>query len=302
MKDDLIGWKGCFTAVITPFKENGELDRAAFCRNLEILVEEGLDGAVIAGCTGESWLLSDEEKKELFQLSVDQIKGRITVIGGMSQITAEATIPLCQYAQKLGMDGVMLLAPPMVGPNEREIYTYFETISDAVDVPILLYNNPRRQGVDLLPEMISQLVKIKNIVAIKEASKDFMRVSEIIRVVGDRVRVFAGHSSMQGVQSVIMGASGWVGSIDTQILGREAMEMYDLVEKGNVEKARKIQFRCIALEQGMKGKQAGTFPAGLKYAMNLVNRPGGFPRKPILPLADQEKKYVEGVLRQLDLL
>jgi len=220
----------------------------------------------------------------------------------MSQITAEATIPLCQYAQKLGMDGVMLLAPPMVGPNEREIYTYFETISDAVDVPILLYNNPRRQGVDLLPEMISQLVKIKNIVAIKEASKDFMRVSEIIRVVGDRVRVFAGHSSMQGVQSVIMGASGWVGSIDTQILGREAMEMYDLVEKGNVEKARKIQFRCIALEQGMKGKQAGTFPAGLKYAMNLVNRPGGFPRKPILPLADQEKKYVEGVLRQLDLL
>jgi len=302
MKKNLNSWKGCFTAVITPFKKNGDLDRKAFCRNLELLVEEGLDGVVIAGCTGESWLLSDEEKKELFRLSVDQIKGRMTVIGGASQITAEATIPLCQYAKKVGMDGVMILAPPMVHPNAREIYTYFETISDAVDMPILLYNNPRRQGVDLVPEIIRHLVRIKNIVAIKEASKDFMRVSEVIRLVGNKVRVFAGHSSMQGVQAVVMGAVGWVGSLDTQILGKEAIDMYDLVEKGEIEKAIKIQYKCIALEQGMKGKQAGTFPAGLKYAMNLRNRPGGYPRKPILPLTEQEKQYVKSLLRQLNLL
>jgi len=302
MRKRKIDWKGCFTAVITPFKENGELDKEAFCRNIELLIEEGLDGAVVAGCTGESWLLTNDEKKELFCLSVDLAQKRIPVIGGTGGITAEETIALSQAAQKAGVDGVMVLPPPMLHLSERELYTFFKSVSDSIDIPILVYNNPYRQGVDLPPEFISKIADLDNIVAVKEASKDFARVPEVIRVAGDRLKVFAGHSSMQGVPAVLMGASGWVGSMDTQLLGKEAMDMYDLLEKGNVEEARKIQYRCIAVEQGMKGKKIGTFPAGLKYAMNLRGRPGGYPRKPILPLTDEEKKSVETLLRQHNLI
>lgn len=302
MRKKTVDWKGCFTAVVTPFKENGDLDKEAFCQNIELLIKEGLDGVVVAGCTGESWLLTNDEKRELFQLSVDLAKTKIPVIAGTGGITAEETIYLSLTAKKIGLDGIMVLPPPMLHLSEREHFVFFKSVSDSVDIPILVYNNPYRQAVDLLPEFISKIADLDNIVAVKESSKDFARVAEVIRVAGDRLRVFAGHSSMQGVPAVLMGASGWVGSMDTQLLGQEAMDMYDLLEKGDIEKAKKIQYRCIALEQGMKGKKIGTFPAGLKFAMNLRGRPGGYPRKPILPLTDEEKKSVENLLRQHNLL
>ena len=90
--------EGCFTAVVTPFKENGDIDKDAFCQNIELLIQEGLDGAIVSGCTGEHWALTDIEKKELFELCVEQAKGRIAVLGGTGQITAEATIKLSRYA------------------------------------------------------------------------------------------------------------------------------------------------------------------------------------------------------------
>ncbi len=295
-------WEGCFTAVITPFKENGNLDREAFCENIELLVQEGLNGAVVSGCTGEHWALTDDEKKELFELCVEQAKGRITVLGGASQVTAEATVKLCQYAKDAGMDGVMVLPPPIALPGEREILTFFETISDSVDMPILVYNNPRRQGVDISPALLNKLADISNVVAIKESSKDFSRVSEVIHQVGNKIRVFGGHSSVQGLPIIVMGAVGWVGSLDTQLIGRDAIRMFELAKQGKIEEARRIQYLCLAAESGLDGKRGGTFPASLKYAMNLRNRPGGYPRKPILPPTEEQKEHIKTVLFQLNLI
>lgn len=295
-------WEGCFTAIVTPFKENGELDREAFCENIELLIQEGVDGVIASGCTGEHWALSEEEKKELYKLTVDQAKGRITVIGGASQLTAEDTVKFCRYAQETGMDGVMILPPHMVVPNEREIFTFFETISNSVNIPILLYNNPRRQAVDMSPRLISKLANIANVAAVKESSKDFARVSDLVRIVGDKIRVFGGHSSVQGVSIVVMGAVGWVGSLDTQLIGRDAVRMYELTKKGEIESARKIQYLCLAAEEGLDGSRSGTFPASLKYAMNLRNRPGGYPRKPILPPTEEQKQHIKTVLQQLNLI
>jgi 4-hydroxy-tetrahydrodipicolinate synthase len=295
-------WKGCITAVVTPFKENGELDREAFCENIELLINEGGDGVIVSGCTGESWAMSDEEKKEIFNLAVAQAKGRITVIGGTGEITPHHTIKLTKYAKEAGMDGVMILPPARVLPNDREIIAYYQAVSDGVDMPILLYNIPKRQGVDLTPDLASRLADIENIAAIKESSNDYIRVLEDIRLSGDRLRVFTGSSAERGVPSIAMGAVGWVASIDPQIMGKEAIEMFSLVEQGEMEKARQIQYRCLALQKGLRGGQAGTFPAFIKYAMNLRNRPGGYPRKPILPLTEQEKQNVQTVLGQLDLL
>jgi 4-hydroxy-tetrahydrodipicolinate synthase len=295
-------WEGCFTAVVTPFKENGDLDRDAFCENIELLITEGGHGVIVSGCTGESWALSDEEKKELFNLTVAQAKGRVTVIGGTGEITPNHTIKLTQYAQEAGMDGVMITAPARVIPNDREIITYYQAVSDAVGMPILVYNIPKRQGVDLTPELVSRLADIKNVAAIKESSNDYIRVLEDIRLAADRIRVFTGHSAERGVPAIAMGAVGWVGSNDTQIMGKEAIDMFNLAKQGELEKARETQYRCITLDKGLRGGQAGTFPAFLKYAMNLRNRPGGYPRKPVCPPTEEQKNHIRGVLHELDLL
>jgi len=302
MTTDSREWKGCFCAVVTPFKENGELDREAFCKNIELLITEGIHGVIVSGCTGESWALLDGEKREIFKLAVDQAKGRITVIGGTGEITTKKTIKISNYAKEAGMDGVMILPPARIIPNSREIIAHYQAVSDAVDIPILLYNIPKRQGVDLFPELVNKLADIKNVVAIKESSNDYMRVLDDIRLSGNKIRVFTGHSALRGVPSVLMGAVGWVSSVEAQIMGKEAIEIFNLVEKGELEKAKRIQYRCITLDRGLGSGQAGPFPAYLKYAMNLRNRPGGYPRKPRLPLTKQEKEYVQLVLHQLNLL
>ena len=297
---DLTKWRGCFTAVVTPFKENGEIDKEAFCKNIELLIEEGINGVIVSGCTGESWALTYEEIRELFELGIKQSNGKIILIGGTGgQISAEKTIKLCQYANELGMDGVMILPPPIVIPNNREIFAFFESIGNSVDIPILLYNNPRRQIADLTPELIIKLADIKNVVAIKESSKDFHRVMEVLRLVGTKIRVFSGHSALHGVPAILMGAAGWVGSSDTQVMGKEAIQMFSYAEKGDIDKARQIQFRCISLAKGLA---VGSGTASLKYAMKLRKRPGGYPRKPILPLTEQEEQHVRTSLLELSLI
>jgi len=200
------------------------------------------------------------------------------------------------------MDGVMILPPAPVIPSQHEIFTFFETVANSVDIPILLYNNPKRQAVDISPELVVELADIKNVVAVKESSGDFLRVLEVIRVAGHKIRVFTGKSALRGVPAVIMGAVGWVGSADTQVMGREAVEMYSLAERGEIEKAREIQYRCITLDKGLGKIREGTDHAILKYAMNLRKRPGGYPRRPILPITEQEKQLVQALLRQLNLI
>jgi len=302
MGEEIKGWKGCFCAIITPFKKDGEVDRELFCKNIELLIDEGIDGIIVSGCTGESWTLSDEEKKELFELSVKQAKERIVVIGGTGALTAEHTIKLSQYAKTAGMDGIMVSAPGMIRLSEREIFTFYQDISNAVNIPILVYNVPKRQCVDINANLLSKLADIKNVFGVKESSDDYMRVLEDIRTCGDRLKVFTGHSAVRGVPSVLMGAVGWVSSVETQILGKEAISMFNLISEGKIEEAKRIQYRCIELDEGLRGRSVGTFPSFLKYAMNLVNRPGGYPRKPILPLTSEQGKYVELLLRKMNLL
>jgi 4-hydroxy-tetrahydrodipicolinate synthase len=201
------------------------------------------------------------------------------------------------------MDGVMILPPARrVIATEREILAYYQSISDSVDMPILLYNIVNRQGVDLKPELVSRLADIKNVAAIKESSDDYMRVLEDIRLAGDRIRVFSGHSACRGVPSIVMGAVGWVASTDPQIMGKEAIDMYAHTRSGDLEKARAIQYRCLALDDGLRGGVCGSFPAFVKYAMNLRGRPGGFTRKPILSLSEEQQKHVQTVLKELELL
>jgi 4-hydroxy-tetrahydrodipicolinate synthase len=299
MNNGKVDWRGSYVAVVTPFLDSAEIDEPAFRENIEFLLDQGADGIVVSGCTGESWALSAEERLSLFRIAVETVRGRAPVIAGTGSVPTQAVIDLSVAAKAAGVAGIMVLTPYYCMAGPREVMEHYRAVSDQVKHPILLYNIPRRTGFNLTPEFLVDLVKVEWIAAIKESSNDFIQTESTIQAVGDQIQVFTGHSAERAVPALLMGAKGYVSSMESQIMGREAVEMYDLVEAGQLDEARRVQHRTLLLDQRMR--QAGTFPANLKAGMNLLGRRGGVPRRPLLPLTPDETARVKAVLESLDI-
>lgn len=299
MNNGKCDWQGNFVAVVTPFGETGEIDEAAFSENIGLLVSEGAEGIIVSGCTGEAWALAPDERVALFRRALRTVDGAVPVIAGTGDLVTRDVIELSLAAKNAGVQGIMVLPPYYCLPKAREIVEHYRQISDAVRLPILLYNIPKRTGVDLTSELLQQLVQIEYVAAIKESGDNFVRVEELVRAFGDVIQVFTGHSAERGVPAVLMGARGWVSSLESQILGAEAVQMYDAVRNGRLEEARQTQLKCLALEAAVR--RYGTFPANVKAAMNLVGRPGGSPRAPLLSLTNADLDQLTAALEELDL-
>jgi 4-hydroxy-tetrahydrodipicolinate synthase len=296
-----VNWKGCFCAIITPFKENEEIDEKLFRDNIELLISEGVDGIVISGCTGESWSLTKDDKKRLFKSGMEQAKKRATVIGGVGQIITKDVIDLAQYAKEIKLDGIMILPPYYCLIKEREVIAHYQAVSDAVKIPILVYNIPRRTGINMDEKFLEKLAPIEYVVAVKESSDDFIQTERTIKALSDRLVILPGHSAVRGFAAVLMGADGYVSSLETQVMGKEAISLYKLAANHEIEKGRAVQQKCLLLDTEMR-KSCGTFPANVKAAMNMRGRPGGFPRKPILPPSKEEQEEIRKILGRLNLL
>jgi 4-hydroxy-tetrahydrodipicolinate synthase len=300
MNNGKVDWKGSFVAVVTPFAADGAIDETRFIENLEMLIAEGVDGIVVSGCTGEAWSLAVEERLRLFQLAADTAAGRMPVIGGTGGIDTRKVGELSRAAVEAGCDGVMVLPPYYAVINQREIIAHFRAVSAAAQAPVLLYNIPKRTGINMLPELLAELAEIEWIVALKQSSNDFVELEQTLDAVGEQINVFAGHSAERGVAAVLMGCPGFVSSMESQIMGREAISMYQLAMAGDLAQARRVQMRALTLDKGMR--TTGTFPANLKTAMNLLGRPGGHARSPLLDLDEVETEKVREVLDGLSLL
>jgi 4-hydroxy-tetrahydrodipicolinate synthase len=288
-------WSGNFCAVVTPFDEDGGLDLDAFGDNLQLLLSEGIEGVVVAGHTGESWAIEDDERAELFRVARDAVAERKPVIGAVSAIRTEDACRLARMAERAGIDGLLLTAPAYAMVDEREITEHVRQVGSATALPIMLYNIPRRIGRALTPDLVEALCDVPTVAALKQSSPAFDELSEVLDRCGDRLRVFAGGSAMRGIAAASVGAHGFVSSTETQVLGAEAIAIYERVQAGEAAAVRDVQRRCARLSTGLH--RVGTEPAGLKVAMNLIGRPGGHPRRPLLPLASAD---VDEVRRLLD--
>ncbi|MCL4813261.1 MAG: 4-hydroxy-tetrahydrodipicolinate synthase [Vicinamibacteraceae bacterium] len=300
MNHGKVQWKGSYVAVVTPFTASGEIDERRFEANVAWLIDGGADGIVVSGCTGESWALSADERLRLFELAVKVAGPDIPVIAGTGGVRTEDVIALSERAKAAGTAGIMVLPPYYCMAGRQEIIAHYRAISDAVRHPILLYNIPRRTGFNLTPEVLEELVQVEWVVAIKESSADFIQVEATIASVGDQIEVFTGHSAERGVPALLMGAKGFVSSMESQIMGAEAIQMYDMVRAGELDRARQVQLKTLALDERMR--RIGTFPANLKAAMALLGRPAGGPRPPLLPLASGDVERVQVVLEGLELM
>lgn len=301
MNNGKVDWRGSFCAVVTPFEADGEIDGSAFCANVDRLIGEGVDGLVVAGCTGESWSLDPKERLRLFKLAVDTAAGRVPVIGGTSGIDARAVAAQSRAArEEAGCSGAMILPPYYAVPNPREILAHYEHVSREARTPILLYNIPKRTGINMSMELLDRLADLEWIVAMKQSSNDFVELEQTVAAVGERINVMAGHSAERGVAAILMGCAGFVSSMESQVMGAEAISMARLAGAGDLEAARRVQMRTLKLDKAMR--QVGTFPANLKCAMNVLGRGGGHARRPLLDLDDAETARVRDILDGLGLM
>ena len=299
MNNGKVAWHGNFPAVITPFTKDGEIDEACFTSNIERLLSEGARGVVVSGSNGESWALRGPERLALFRLAKDVAGKTATVIGGTGSIPTGDVVELTKAARDTGIDGVMIMPPYYCGASRREVVAHFQMISDEVAFPILIYNSPKATGVDIVADFAAELAEIDWIVAIKQSTLDFTVFEQTVAACGDKIHVFTGHSAKRGLASVLAGADGFVSSLDPHVLGREGISLFELSVSGDYEAARKIQMRALTLDRGLAA--IGSGPSVMKAAMNMLGRPAGIPRRPLLEATPAEQDRIRQVLDGLGL-
>jgi len=297
---------GVQVVIPTPFNEKGEFDHSAESVLRDIIdfeVENGVSGIVPAAGAGEFFSLTEAERKRLFDICVEQVGGRIPVCCGTGAITPKEVINYNHYAKEIGAAGVMVVTPYYTLPTAEQIFRFYVTIAEAVDIPIMMYNDPFPTGVDMKPDLVARLAEIDNIVAIKESSHDLLRIREIKDACGDKLSCLLGEDYPM-VDAYMLGADGCV---PLSYFPAEAQEVYRLcVEKHDFAAAKTFydhRIRAIAkpaLEEDTINPSA--YIARQKAAFELLGFKVGVPRPPLSPMSEKGKKRLAEQMKQVGLL
>lgn len=279
------------TAMVTPFDGNGEIDFSATRRLINHLIANGSDGLVVAGTTGESPTLSNEEKVELFKFTVEVVNGRVPVIAGTGSNNTRESIELTMQAEDAGVDGIMLVTPYYNKPCQEGLYQHFKTIAAATSLPIMLYNIPGRSAVNMTVETTIRLSEIKNIVAIKEASGDLDAMAEIIERTREGFSLYSGDDALT-LPVLSIGGTGVV-SVSAHVLGNEMQTMIRNFKIGNTIEAASNHRRLLPM---MKALFAAPNPTPVKAALNLKGIPVGGVRLPMVPLNKEQQHALQQAL------
>ena len=281
-------------ALVTPFK-NGEIDEKALERLIEFQIKNGTDGILPCGCTGEAATLSTEEQKRMIKLTVDLVKKRIAVIAGTGSNSTREAIELTQYAEEVGADAALLITPYYNKPTPRGLLIHYQKVAAAVKIPIILYNVPSRTGISILPETVAELSKIKNIVAIKEASGKVNQASKILSLCG--ITVLSGDDSLT-LPILAVGGKGVI-SVAANIVPRDVADLVHNYREGRIEEARKMHLRLFPLCQAMFLE---TNPIPVKTTLGLMGMIEPELRLPLVGMSEDKKRVLKEVLRNYGLV
>lgn len=281
----LMDFGNVLTAMVTPFDQNGNIDYEQVTVLIEYLLENGTDGLVITGTTGESPTLSNEEKIALCQHTVHVVNNRVPVIAGTGSNDTKASISLTKEAEASGVDGIMLVTPYYNKPSQKGLYEHFSAIANETKLPVMLYNIPGRSVVNMTAQTIINLSKLKNIVSVKEASGDLDQVTEIIKHTDDDFSVYSGDDGMT-LPMLSIGGAGVV-SVASHIIGKEMQGMIQDFWAGKVKQAARTHQRLLPIMNGLF-----TFPslAPVKAALQWKGIDTGALRLPLMELTLEEKQ------------
>ena len=233
-----VTWKGVMPAVTTKFDKEDQLDLKAFEKNIRAQLEAGVNGIILGGTLGEASTLTTEEKETLVKKTLEIVEGQVPVIINVAEQTTKDAIAVAQRAEEIGAHGLMLLPPMRYKATDRETVVYFQNIARSTSLPIMIYNNPVDYKIEVTLDMFRELLKEKNIQAVKESTRDVTNVIRLKNEFGDRLKIFTGVDTL-ALESLVTGADGWVAGL-VAAYPEETVAIYKLVKAGKVEEAATI--------------------------------------------------------------
>ena len=296
MNRSSIDWSGPMPATTTPFTSDLSIDEESFVANISRLFDAGATGMVAAGCTGEFWALTLEERAKLARLTADACKGRGPAIIGTGSIREGEIIEQTFAAKDAGADGVLVMPPYFARVTDAEIIAHFEAIAERSALPVVLYNIPGNAGNAITPEIADRLADLDKVVAIKESSGDWNTFQATLNRVKDRIRVFCGPSSVFGVPATLAGADGLIDCFPN-VWAPGCLDLWHKTRAGELDDAWALQRTGIALTELFTSGGRTLYPA-TKAAMNHFGLPGGGHMRP--PYRDLDGAPLKSLLAELD--
>jgi len=292
---------GVYPFLVTPFKsDSGELAADRLKSHIDDLIVNGkVHGVTALGSTGEFALMTESERCTVTDISVDASRKRVPVVVGTAAIATRTAVELSHYAQRAGVDAIIVNPQSYWNPTEDELFDHYAAIARAVDIPVMVYNNPGTTKVDMSPRFIARLAKeFPHFIAVKESSGDIRRVQDILLLTNRKMKVSIGHQSL-GLTAFAAGAVGWTTGIANTI----PEQCVDVFEQAVIEKdfarARESFFKILPLCDFYAAK---SLVRSAKAAADLMGKPLGVPRLPLKPLPEEDRKVLAGLLSDLGLL
>ncbi|MFW0736204.1 dihydrodipicolinate synthase family protein [Flavobacterium sp. T12S277] len=293
MKNDL--FKGIIAYPITPFDKDEKVDISLYKKLLERLIVSGCHAVAPLGSTGVMPYLSDEEKEAITIATIEQVKGRVPVLVGVSNLTTEKTIYHSKFAEKAGAAAVMIIPMSYWKLTDDEIVQHFDAVAKQISIPIMAYNNPATGGVDMSPALLKRLLEIANVTMIKESTGDVQRMHYLKRELGDDVAFFNGSNPL-ALAAFAAGATGWC-TAAPNLIPKLNLELYDAIQKNDLQTAQKAFYRQLNLLKFIVNKG---LPRAIKAGLEIQGIEGGFLRSPLKPLTEAEIAEFSLILKEVE--
>ncbi|MGB8193744.1 MAG: dihydrodipicolinate synthase family protein [Chitinophagaceae bacterium] len=286
-------WKGVFPALTTKFTADDALDMPMFEKNLDAQMEAGVHGIILGGTLGEASVLTTQEKQQLVEFAVKKTAGLIPVVLNIAEGSTREAIRQAGLAEEWGAAGLMLLPPMRYKSDHRETVTYFKTIADATELPIMIYNNPVDYKIEVTLDMFEELADCDNIGAVKESTRDITNVTRMINRFGNRFKILCGVDTL-AMEELCMGADGWVAGL-VDAFPRETVTIYELTKAGKISEAAAIyRWFMPLLELDLHAKLVQY----IKLAESMTGIGTEYVRAPRLMLAGEERARIEKIIKE----
>lgn len=282
-------FRGSYVALATPFTDDFQVDTEAYGRLIDFHLDQGTDGIVPCGCTGEAATLSHDEQQQCIRFAIERVAGRVPVVAGTGSNNTREALSLTQYAEEVGADGALLITPYYNKPGVEGQIAHYTSIANAVKFPIVLYNVPGRTGTNVLPPTVAELAKVGNITTIKEASGSVDQVSQILSLCD--INVMSGDDSLT-LPMMAVGATGVI-SVAANIAPALVAEMCRKAAGGDYTGAREIHYKLMPV---FKGLFIESNPIPVKAALAWMGLIKNILRLPLTPIAADRMKKLEAVL------
>lgn len=289
--------KGIIPAMVTPITSEGKINVEALKKLTNYLIEGGVHGLFPVGSQGEFYALTIEEKKKVIEVVIEETNGRVPVYAGTGAVTTREATALTKMAEAAGAKAVSVITPYFIKPNDTELMEFYVSIAKATKLPVLLYNNPARTGVNISADFVVRASKIDHIIGIKDSSGDLTLTAEYIRRTNETFSVLAGRDTLI-YGTLCYGGKGAIAAT-ANVAPKLIVEIYEAFEAGDLKRSLEAQFRLAPLRLAF---DLGTFPVVIKEALNLIGIDAGVGIPPVGGITSKAKDELKEILRNMELL